>query len=119
MNSLAFFIVKPFWLEQLTRGLRGLLLVILLFVSFVSVGQIFREPVQTGKIPFAGMLIIINKDHPFPKCEDFAKLNWDALRKRHNELKSRAIQSHEVTIIYPGNKKIYLTFDQLKEIACK
>lgn len=95
------------------------MLIVLLFVSFASAGQIARQPGQPDKIPFAGMLILVNKEQPFPKCEDFAKLNWDALKKKHNELKSRAIQSHEVTLIYPGNKKIYLTFDQLKEIACK
>lgn len=88
-------------------------------ISFVSAGQVVRQPTPVEKIPFAGMYIIVNKDHPFPKCEDFSKLNWDALKKRHNELKSKAVQSHEVTIIYPGNKRIYLTFDQLKEIACK
>lgn len=95
------------------------LLVVLLFISFASAGQIVRQPGQPDKIPFAGMLILVDKDHPFPKCEDFAKMNWAALKKKHNELKSRAIQSHEVTIVYPGNKKVYLTFDQLKEIACK
>lgn len=95
------------------------LFVLLVLISFVSAGQIVRQPGQPDKIPFAGMLILVNKDQPFPKCEDFAKLNWDALKKKHNELKSKAIQSHEVTIIYPGNKKVYLTFDQLKEIACK
>lgn len=90
-------------------------------VSFISAGQIVRPPASTTpeKIPFAGMLIIVNKDHPFPKCADFARLNWAALKKKHNELKSKALQSHEVTIIYPGNKKVYLTFDQLKQIACK
>lgn len=88
-------------------------------ISFLSTGQIVRQPTTVDKIPFAGMLIIVNKDHPFPKCEDFAKLNWAALKKKHNELKSKALQSHEVTIIYPGNKRVYLTFDQLKEIACK
>lgn len=95
------------------------ILVVLLFVSFASAGQIIRPPVTKESISFAGMLIVITKDHPFPKCEDFAKMNWDALKKKHNELKSKAVQSHEVTIIYPGNKKVYLTFDQLKEIACK
>jgi len=94
------------------------LIFILLIVSFVSNGQIMRQP-TVDKIPFAGMFIVITKDHPFPKCEDFAKLNWEALKKKHSELKSRAIQSHEVVLVYPGNKRIYLTFDQLKEIACK
>lgn len=95
------------------------LFVLLVLISFVSAGQVVRQPTPVDKIPFAGMLIIVNKDYPFPKCEDFAKLNWVALKKKHNELKSKAVQSHEVTIIYPENKKVYLTFDQLKEIACK
>jgi len=94
----------------------------LFLISFASFGQIVRhnEDVRPNKIiPFAGMYIIVTKDHPFPKCGDFAKINWTAMKKRHKELAAIAKEAHEVTIVYLGGIKCYLTFDQLKEIACK
>ena len=94
----------------------------LLLISFSSFGQIVRhnEDVRPNKIiPFAGIYIIVTKDNPFPKCEDFAKIDWKAMKKRHNELAPKAKEAYEVTIVYPGNIKCRLTFDQLKEIVCK
>lgn len=97
-----------------------------LLISFASFGQVVRPPRiivpftdSVVHIPYAGMYIILNKDQPFPKCADFDKINWESIKKRHKELSPKAKDAHEVTLIYPGNIKAYLTFDQLKEIACK
>ena len=97
-------------------------ILLFLLISFGSYGQVVRhnEELKPNKIiPFAGMYIIVSKDNPFPKCEDFAKIDWIAMKKRHSELAPKAKEAHEVTLIYPGHIKCYLTFDQLKEIACK
>jgi hypothetical protein len=89
---------------------------LLLLLSFCSYAQIVRP---AGKIPYAGMYIVVTKDHPFPKCEDLAKVNWKAMKAKHDSLKWIAKEYHDVTIVYPGNKRVYLTFDQFREIACK
>lgn len=96
--------------------------VLLLLISVSSFGQIVRhrnEVKADGVIPFAGMYIVLTKDQPFPKCSDFAKIDWAAMKKRHAELAPKAKDAHEVTLIYPNKVKCFLTFDQLKEIACK
>lgn len=93
-----------------------------LLISFGSFGQVVRhqnDVLASKSIPFAGMYIVLTKDQPFPKCSDFAKMDWAAMKKRHGELALKAREAHEVTIIYPGGFKCYLTFEQLKEIVCK